>query len=77
MKKTSTVNHPPYYNKTKIETIDHIEDIIKDYKDPVKAFLAGQVIKYLHRGPYKNNEKEDFKKADWYMNRLANKDGSP
>ena len=71
--KEDVVNHPSHYNQGNIETIDHIEDIIKDYKCPIKGYLAGNVIKYLHRAPYKGEEKENLQKANWYMNRLASK----
>lgn len=65
-----TVNHPSHYNAHKVEVIDVIDDWQLN-------FSLGNVIKYVLRAPYKNNELEDLKKARWYLdheiNRLENK----
>lgn len=65
------VNHPKYYNAGKYETIDIIEDIISNYKIPQDVFLVGQVIKYLYRAPLKDIYVENLQKAQWYLNRLV------
>ena len=55
------VNHPSHYNKG-IETIDYIDSWEMN-------FNTGNVIKYVTRAGYKNNQLEDLKKAMWYLQR--------
>lgn len=57
------VNKPSHYNKG-IEVIDYIESWNLD-----KDSYLFNVIKYVTRSKYKNNELEDLKKAQWYLNR--------
>jgi hypothetical protein len=57
------VNHPPHYNQG-IEVIDYIESWGLDSD----AYLFN-VIKYITRAKFKNNELEDLKKARWYLDR--------
>ena len=54
------VNHPSHYNQGKYEVID----VINDWK---LNFNRGNVIKYVARASYKNNELEDLKKAKFYL----------
>lgn len=61
------VNHPSHYNMTKYEVIEVLDEWFPD--DP----LIWQVVKYLSRAKYKNNELEDLKKAQFYLNRKINK----
>jgi hypothetical protein len=63
--KAEAVNHPPHYNKGKIEVIDYIEDLGMG-----EDFCAGNAIKYLSRYKYKEKPLEDLKKARWYIDRL-------
>ena len=65
--KKDMVNHPDHYNHSKIETIDHIEDMLGE--NYFIGHLCGTTLKYLGRWPYKNGL-EDLKKARWYLNRL-------
>lgn len=67
------VNHPPHYNQGKFETIDIIEDIVMGYDDPVVAYLVGTTLKYLARAPFKNAEKQDLEKAEFYLKRAIEK----
>ena len=67
------VNHPPHYNQGKFETIDIIEDIVAGYDDPVVAYLVGTTLKYLARAPFKNAEKQDLEKAEFYLKRAIDK----
>lgn len=67
------VNHPPHYNQGKFETIDIIEDIVMGYDDPVVAYLVGTTLKYLARAPFKNAEKQDLEKAEFYLKRAIDK----
>jgi hypothetical protein len=57
-----SVNSPPHYtfHASGIETIQITEHM---------GFSLGNVIKYVMRAPYKNNQIEDLKKAQWYLNR--------
>jgi hypothetical protein len=56
------VNHPKHYTFGTIEVIDVIEDWKLEYH-------LGNVIKYIARAKYKENELEDLKKARWYLDR--------
>ena len=67
------VNHPSHYTAGGVECIDAITAALCKYEDPVDAWLAGQVIKYLWRAPLKGKYKEDIEKAQFYLNRLAAK----
>ena len=55
------VDHPSHYNKG-IETIDYIDSWEMN-------FNTGNVIKYVTRAGYKNDQLEDLKKAMWYLDR--------
>lgn len=68
------VNHPSHYTAGGVECIDAIEAALIGYKDPVKAWLIGQVIKYVWRAPLKGNALEDMKKARFYLDRAINKE---
>lgn len=63
------VNKPPHYTAGGIECIDAIAAALSSHKDPMGAWLTGQVIKYLWRWPLKNGV-EDLKKARFYLDRL-------
>lgn len=65
------VNHPSHYTAGGVECIDAIAAALCKYTDPVDAWLAGQVIKYLWRSPLKGTYEQDLKKAQFYMNRLV------
>ena len=55
------VDHPSHYNQG-IETIEYIESWSMN-------FNTGNVIKYVTRAGYKDNQLEDMKKAMWYLQR--------
>ena len=55
------VDHPSHYNQG-IETIEYIESWSMN-------FNTGNVIKYVTRAGYKNDQLEDLKKAMWYLDR--------
>jgi len=57
------INHPAHYNQGKFEVIDIIEDWKLDFNE-------GNVLKYMLRAKYKENELEDLEKALWYLTRL-------
>jgi hypothetical protein len=62
------INHPPHYTQGGVECIDAIEAALGI--DGFRAFLRGQVIKYLWRAGLKGGAAEDLAKAAWYLNRL-------
>jgi hypothetical protein len=61
------VSEPPHYNKGSVECIDYIRQQLGSY---YPAYLEGNVIKYVHRHKYKNQNIEDLKKAKWYLSKL-------
>ena len=63
------VNHPAHYTAGGIECIDAIAAALTCQTDPMRAWLTGQVLKYLWRWPLKNGL-EDLKKARFYLDRL-------
>ena len=65
------VNHPPHYNKSGIECIQGIEAALGP--EEFKAYLKGNVIKYIWRSKYTGG-KTDHKKAQWYLNLLTKKE---
>ena len=69
------VNKPPHYTAGGIECIDAIGAALSSHKDPMGAWLTGQVIKYLWRWPLKNGV-EDLKKARFYLDRLIQREES-
>ena len=62
------VNSPDHYKTGGIETIDYIE--AKLSVDEFKGYLKGNIIKYLSRATKKDNEQQDYQKANWYLERL-------
>lgn len=61
------VNHPPHYNKGKIECIEFIED-------QELNFARGNAVKYIVRAGAKGDktkELQDLEKAQWYCKREA------
>lgn len=72
------VNHPPHYKKGGIECIDYL--VAKLSGEELKGYLKGNIIKYLSRAADKadgTKELEDYKKAQWYMNRLVEELSKP
>jgi len=63
------VNHPPHYMVGGIETIDYMK--AKSTKEEFLGHLRLTAIKYLSRVGHKGDALEDYKKAQWYLNRLV------
>ena len=63
------VNQPPHYKVGGIETIDYLQ--AKLSPEAFRGFLHGNTLKYLSRADHKGNATEDFKKAQWYLNKLV------
>ena len=72
-KSEDMVNHPSHYTHGGVECIDAITSALSSYEDSVDSWLVGQVIKYLWRAPLKGKYDEDIKKAQFYLNRLVEK----
>jgi len=68
--KKDLVNHPPHYNKGKVECIDAIESAVSDLHG-IEAVCTANAIKYLYRWKAKDGV-ESLKKARWYLDRLIN-----
>ena len=62
------INSPKHYTAGGIETIDFMK--AKATPEEFRGYLRLTVMKYLSRGPYKENALEDYKKARWFLNRL-------
>lgn len=62
------VNHPPHYTVGGIETIDYMK--AKSTKEEFLGHLRLTAMKYLSRVGHKGDALEDYKKAQWYLNRL-------
>lgn len=67
--KKDLVNHPDHYKSGGIEVIDFMQ--AKLSPEEFKGLLRGNVIKYLSRAGKKDDEIQDFKKAQWYLNKLV------
>lgn len=67
--KPDMVNHPPHYTQGKVEVIEIIEQLIKDYPSE-QSYSIGAAIKYIARAPYKGTKSQDLKKANWYLRRV-------
>ena len=67
IKEASDIEHPSYYQSSKFEVID----IIEEFKF---GFNLGNVVKYILRAGKKDPTKyiEDLKKAKWYLEREIN-----
>ena len=59
--KNDNVNHPTHYTQYPVEVIQLTEHM---------GFLEGNIVKYVARAKFKNNQLEDLRKAQWYLNRL-------
>lgn len=73
--KPDNVNHPAHYiSTTGLETIDVIEAFTSDLTG-MDAVCTANVIKYICRWKHKNGV-EDLKKAQWYLNKLIEKESN-
>jgi len=64
-----TVNHPSHYTAGKVETIDYIEGVLG--AENFYNYCLGNVLKYISRAKLKGKELEDYKKAQWYLNKAV------
>ena len=66
---TDMVNSPPHYTYGGIETIDYMK--AKATPEEFAGHLRLTALKYLSRVGHKGDVLEDYKKAQWYLNRLV------
>lgn len=64
------VNRPAHYTQGQVECIDAIAAALGP--EGFRGFLRGQVLKYVWRAPHKENAGQDYRKANFYLNRLIN-----
>lgn len=69
------VNHPPHYTLGSVECIDALEAATVELKG-IDAVCTAAAIKYLWRWKFKNGV-EDLRKAQWYINRLIDRQVQP
>jgi hypothetical protein len=62
------VNSPSHYTQGGIETIDYIK--AKLTPEEFKGYLKGNIIKYTSRAGLKDEVAQEFKKAQWYIQRM-------
>ena len=62
--------NPSYYDRGGIKSMDFLEAYLSP--EEFKGFLKGNAMKYLIRAEFKNGD-EDYKKANWYTNKLMEK----
>ena len=60
--------NPEHYTGGGIETFDYMK--AKLTSQELEGFLKGNILKYITRANLKNG-KEDYKKAQWYLNKLV------
>jgi hypothetical protein len=63
------VNSPPHYTGGGIETIDYIQAKLSE--EEFRGYCLGNSIKYLSRAGKKGDATTDLKKAQWYIERVA------
>jgi hypothetical protein len=63
------VNNPKHYTAGGIECIDYLK--AKLTPEEFVGFLKGNTLKYMSRAGLKNDELEDYKKAQFYINKLV------
>lgn len=67
----NAVMHLQHYNRGSIERIDALNAMVEGWDNPVAAVLAWQAVKYIWRHPFKGKPMEDLRKAQFYLERLA------
>jgi predicted transcriptional regulator len=72
IKTSDPVNSPSHYTNGTVECIDAIESMLT--KEEFIGFLRGNILKYQWRYKQKNGA-EDLKKAQWYFDKLKEKEG--
>lgn len=66
-KPRDSINHPQHYRHGKFECIDAMVECFT--RSGTMDFCLCNAFKYLWRCRYKHNQREDVKKAIWYLNK--------
>jgi|TARA_Y100000114_G_C11526734_1_gene216053 hypothetical protein len=66
--KGDRVNSPAHYTQGQIECKEAIKSALG--REQYEGFLRGNILKYIWRGPYKNENLEDYRKAKFWLDEL-------
>ena len=65
------VDRPKHYNQGGVECLDAIEAALTP--EEFKGYCKGNIIKYVWRENFKDQNIQDLKKSNFYLNRLIDK----
>ena len=60
--------NPDHYKVGGIEAIDYVQ--AKLSPEEYRGYLRGSALKYLSRAGHKDDTTQDYKKAQWFIERL-------
>ena len=60
--------NPDHYKVGGIEAIDYVQ--AKLSPEEYRGYLRGNALKYLSRAGHKDDTTQDYKKAQWFIERL-------
>lgn len=69
--KHDPVDKPKHYNQGGVECLDAIEAALTP--EEFKGYCKGNIIKYVWRENFKDQNIQDLKKSNFYLNRLIDK----
>jgi hypothetical protein len=69
--KHDLVDRPKHYNQGGVECLDAIEAALTP--EEFKGYCKGNIIKYVWRENFKDQNIQDLKKSNFYLNRLIDK----
>ena len=69
--KHDPVDKPKHYNQGGVECLDAIEAALTP--EEFKGYCKGNIIKYVWRENFKDQNIQDLKKSNFYLNRLIEK----
>ena len=69
--KHDPVERPKHYNQGGVECLDGIEAALTP--EEFKGYCKGNIIKYVWRENFKDQNIQDLKKSNFYLNRLIDK----
>jgi len=69
--KHDPVDKPKHYNQGGVECLDAIEAALTS--EEFKGYCKGNIIKYVWRENFKDQNIQDLKKSNFYLNRLIDK----
>lgn len=69
--KHDPVDKPKHYNQGGVECLDAIEAALTP--EEFKGYCKGNIIKYVWRENFKDQNIQDLKKSNFYLNRLIDR----